>query len=119
MTSKLQLLPCDIGKRLKGLPDRLANVTGLAAFWLFGSFARSEATPISDVDLAYLPDETLIGDPLDYFETQLYFTIASTLHTDEFTFVNLRTAPFAQHIAHWLQAHEKGRTPGSGEAASP
>lgn len=93
MASKLQLLPLDIGKRLKGLRDRLTNVTGLAAFWLFGSFARNEATPISDVDLAYLPDDTLTGDLLDHFETQLYSTIAGALHTDEFTFVNLRTAP--------------------------
>jgi len=93
MPSKLQLLPLDIAERLKDLPDRVAGIAGLNALWLFGSFARGEATPISDVDLAYLPDETLTGDVLDRFETELYCAIASALHTDEFSFVNLRRAP--------------------------
>lgn len=93
MPSKLQLLPGDIAQRLRDLPDRMAGVTGLAALWLFGSFARGEATPISDVDLAYLPDETFTGDTLDRFETNLYCTIAEALHTDGFTFVNLRRSP--------------------------
>jgi uncharacterized protein YutE (UPF0331/DUF86 family) len=93
MPSKLQLLPPDIGERLKDLPDRVAGISGLNALWLFGSFARGEATPISDVDLAYLPDEKLTGDALDRFETHLYCAIASSMHTDEFTFVNLRRAP--------------------------
>jgi len=93
MPSKLQLLPPDIGERLENLPDRVAGIAGLNALWLFGSFARGEATPISDVDLAYLPDERLTGDALDRFETDLYCSIASSLHTDEFTFVNLRRAP--------------------------
>lgn len=34
---------------------------------------------MSDVDLAYLPDEMLTGDPLDCFETTLYCAIADTL----------------------------------------
>lgn len=93
MPSKLQLLPPDIGERLKDLPDRVAGISGLNALWLFGSFARGEATPISDVDLAYLPDEKLTGDALDRFETHLYCAIASSMRTDEFTFVNLRRAP--------------------------
>lgn len=93
MPSKLQLLPPDIGERLKNLPDRVAGIAGLNALWLFGSFARGEATPISDVDLAYLPDERLTGNALDRFETHLYCTISGILHTDEFTFVNLRRAP--------------------------
>lgn len=93
MPSKLQLLPGDIEERLKDLPNRLVEVSGLAALWLFGSFARREATPVSDVDLAYLPDATLMGEGLEEFETQLYLTIAKTLRTDEFTFVNLRKAP--------------------------
>ncbi len=102
MPSKLQLLPPDIGERLKRLPDCVAKVPGLAALWLFGSFARGESTPISDVDLAYLPDDTLTGDALDRFEADLYCIIASILHTDEFTFVNLRRAPdyFSWQVLH-------------------
>ncbi|MDR5703915.1 MAG: DUF86 domain-containing protein [Armatimonadota bacterium] len=93
MPSKLQLLPSDIAERLKELPGRVASLDGLVALWLFGSFARGEATPISDVDLAYLPDEALKGETLERFETELYSTISGTLHTDEFTFANLHQAP--------------------------
>jgi len=93
MPSKLKLLPKDIEERLKLLPERVASVEGLIALWLFGSFARGEATPISDVDLAYLPDERLQGDELERFETDLYILISDTLRTDEFTFANIRKAP--------------------------
>lgn len=100
LPSKLRLLPKDIEERLKGLSGKVASVRGLIALWLFGSFARGEATPVSDVDLAYLPDENLRGDALEKFETELYLLIADTLGTDEFAFVNLREAPafFAWHI---------------------
>lgn len=97
MPSKLQLLPGDIEKRLNELPERLAQIDGLVALWLFGSFARGEATPISDVDLAYLPDAALQSEESEQFETRLYCVIADTLHTDEFTFANLRRAP--AHLA--------------------
>jgi uncharacterized protein YutE (UPF0331/DUF86 family) len=103
MPSKLQLLPPDIGERLKTLPDRAPGIAGLNALWLFGSFARGEATPISDVDVAFLADKALQGEALEDFETELYSTISRILHTDEFTFVNLRRAPAA--LA-WLVAVE-------------
>lgn len=100
MPSKFQLLPGDILDRLEKLPERVASLDGLTALWLFGSFARGEATPISDVDLAYLPDIALMGGALDRFETRLYCAIADTLCSDEFAFVDLRSAPayFAQQV---------------------
>ncbi|MEM4217822.1 MAG: nucleotidyltransferase domain-containing protein [Candidatus Methanomethylicaceae archaeon] len=54
MTSKLGLPPEDVAERIEELPARLAELRGLAAVWLFGSWARGEATLVSDVDLAYL-----------------------------------------------------------------
>lgn len=93
MPSKLQLLPPDIEGKLQKLPEEVSRFEGLVALWLFGSFARGEATPISDVDLAYLPDENLTGEELERFDTELYFAISHTLTTDEFTLVNLRQAP--------------------------
>ena len=93
MPTKFQLLPKDITERLKGLSEKVASVEGLVALWLFGSFARSGVTPISDVDLAYLPDERLTGDALERFDSHLYRLIAETLHTDEFSLINLRQAP--------------------------
>jgi uncharacterized protein YutE (UPF0331/DUF86 family)/predicted nucleotidyltransferase len=93
MPSKLQLLPRDIARRLQELPGRVAACDGLVAFWLFGSFAQGQATPISDVDLAYLPAATLQDHALDRFETSLYHTIADALQTDDFTFANMRRLP--------------------------
>lgn len=93
MPSRLQLLPLDIKVRLEKLPNQVAALEGLMALWLFGSFARGEETPISDVDLAYLPDQVFIGEALERFETHLYCTISDTLHTDEFALINLRHAP--------------------------
>jgi len=100
MPSKLQLLPKDTSERLKELPLRVATVEGLLALWLFGSQAREEATPISDVDLAYLLDALLDGEALERLEDELYRTISQTLHTDEFAFVNIRRAPayFASRV---------------------
>lgn len=93
MPSKLQLLPPDIEGKLQKLPEEVSRFESLVALWLFGSFARGEATPISDVDLAYLPDENLTGEELERFDTELYLAISHTLTTDEFTLVNLRQAP--------------------------
>jgi len=93
MASKLGLLPKDIVERLKRLPERVARVEGVLALWLFGSFARGEATPISDVDLAYLSDQDLEGEALEAFEGRLYRVISSTLGTDEISLVDMRRAP--------------------------
>ncbi len=93
MTSKFQLLPVDIQDRLKELPTRAATMEGLAALWLFGSMERGEATPVSDVDLAYLPEKDLTGEQLERFDAELFALIAAALHTDEFTLINLRAAP--------------------------
>lgn len=92
MSSKLQLLPHDIKARLERVP-RATCIVGLDTLWLFGSFARGEATPISDVDFAYLPASSLTGETRDRFDTELYSTIARTLGTDEFTLVDLSRAP--------------------------
>ncbi len=93
MASKLKLLPRDIRERLKLLPRSVAALEGLAALWLFGSFARGEATQISDVDLAYLATDDLTGSARSAFEDQLYRVISSTLATDEFSLVDMSCAP--------------------------
>jgi uncharacterized protein YutE (UPF0331/DUF86 family)/predicted nucleotidyltransferase len=80
-------------ERLKELPQRVATLEGLLALWLFGSVARDTWTPISDVDLAYLSCAGLQGEALARFETQLYSTITSTLHTDDISLVHLQCAP--------------------------
>ena len=88
MTSKLQLLPEDVAERIEKLPVQLADVKGLAALWLFGSWARGEATPVSDVDLAYLP-----AADGDGFDAGLYRVVTEVLGTDEVTLADIRTLP--------------------------
>lgn len=102
MPSKLELLPQDIEKRLKKLPEKVESFKGLAAFWLFGSFVRGETTPISDIDLAFLFEGSLASDDekSHHLEEKLYQRIAAALGTDEFALVNLWQAPlyFAHRI---------------------
>ena len=93
MPSKFLPLPANTVERLKKLPQRVATLEGLIALWLFGSFARDAWTPISDVDLAYLSCEGWQGEVLDRFESRLYSTITSALHTDDISLVHLRFAP--------------------------
>lgn len=88
MTSKLRLLPDDVAARLVELPSRLRECEGLAAVWLFGSFARREATPVSDVDLAYLAS----GDP-DEVCGRLYDVVVEALGTDEVTLADVQRLP--------------------------
>jgi uncharacterized protein YutE (UPF0331/DUF86 family)/predicted nucleotidyltransferase len=105
MTSKLQLLPPDIETRLERLSGTLRPLEALSALWLFGSFARGEATPVSDVDLAYLADSGSKGEGRERFDARLYQEIAHTLETDEFSFVDLERAP--AHVA--MQVLREGR----------
>ncbi|MDR7607003.1 MAG: nucleotidyltransferase domain-containing protein, partial [Armatimonadota bacterium] len=88
MTSKLGLPPEDVAERIEDLPARLAELRGLAAVWLFGSWARGEATPVSDVDLAYLPAAD--GDGVD---AGLYRVVTKVLGTDEVTLADVRALP--------------------------
>ncbi|GIW55128.1 MAG: hypothetical protein KatS3mg082_1532 [Nitrospiraceae bacterium] len=113
MTSKLQLLPSDAQKRIRAIPERVAGLPGLAALWLFGSYARGDATPISDVDLAYVLDQAIVGGERDRVETSLYAVLADTLHSDEVTFVDLERAP--SYMA-W-QVCRNGRLLWCGDAA--
>ena len=95
MPTKHELLPDDIRKGLEILPKEVsgAEVPGLHALWLFGSFAREETTPISDVDLAYLPARALQRPALRQLRDELYAVISGALHTDEFSLLNLRQVP--------------------------
>lgn len=88
MTSKLRLIPEDVAGRIEELPAQLAELEGLAAVWLFGSWARGEATPVSDVDLGYLP--TAGSDGLG---TSLFPIVTEVLGTDEVTLADVRTLP--------------------------
>lgn len=65
-----------------------ARPFNVLALYLFGSRATGTATPLSDIDIAYLPSDG--GEDLD---KALYLELARRLGTDEITLVNLHDAP--------------------------
>ncbi|WP_447974999.1 type VII toxin-antitoxin system HepT family RNase toxin [Nitrospira sp. Kam-Ns4a] len=103
MASKFELVPGDIQDRLNELPACLDALEGLAAVWLFGSMARGEATPVSDVDVAYLPAPALTDEEVERVDARFYGCLTNALHTDELTLINLRTAPA---LVVWNVLHE-------------
>ena len=83
----------DVRGRLASLSAELRLMEGLNALWLFGSHALGKATPLSDVDIAYLLDDNVAGEKREGLETKLYTTISFALKTDKFSFVDISTAP--------------------------
>ncbi|MFQ5830368.1 MAG: HepT-like ribonuclease domain-containing protein [Candidatus Methylomirabilia bacterium] len=90
---KRKKLPATVRVKLDAISERtLILPSGLDALWLFGSYARGEETPLSDLDLAYL-QASRPGDPLSW-DVSLYRALSGFLGTDELTLVDLHeTAP--------------------------
>ncbi|MBI4287985.1 MAG: DUF86 domain-containing protein [Chloroflexi bacterium] len=65
------------------------------AVLLFGSRARQEETPLSDVDLAYLLEKGLAPSTEAEIDTKLYNGISRILGTDEITLLDLGKAPLS------------------------
>lgn len=94
MVIKLRNITAEVADRLENLREVLPRrCPGLQALWLFGSYARGEATPLSDVDLAYLPAQTLTAPEVERLDQDLYLSLSRALETDEITLVNLNEAP--------------------------
>jgi uncharacterized protein YutE (UPF0331/DUF86 family)/predicted nucleotidyltransferase len=90
-----RLEPKKIRERLKSLKDIGESHTDITALWLFGSYARAEETPLSDVDLAYLPREGLSKGTRERMDCELYLALSRLLGTDEITLIDLKEAPVA------------------------
>lgn len=82
----------DVGShdlRLAGVVETIrAAVPRLAAVYLFGSMARHEDRPDSDIDLAFLAEQRM--DPLLRFELQQTLSCQLDRHVD---LVDLRAVP--------------------------
>jgi len=85
-------LPQTTRERLHRLSDRLSALSGVDAFWLFGSYARGDETPLSDLDFAYLPASSS-SSLLSSSDVTLYRELSGFLETDEITLVDLSEAP--------------------------
>jgi predicted nucleotidyltransferase len=85
-------LPDDIERRLAGLGSVLEGSPAVRFAYLFGSAARGELRPLSDIDVAvYIDDET---DPAQA-RLELMGLIARHLGTDAVDVVLLNQAPTA------------------------
>ncbi len=65
----------------------------VVAFYLFGSAARNDLQPLSDIDFAVLFSECLTSERRDELRLSLTGLIIETLATEEFDLVILNTAP--------------------------
>jgi predicted nucleotidyltransferase len=67
----------------------------VGSFFLFGSFARGRQTPLSDLDLAFLPRGNVGPANSEKLDKKLYLKLAEALGTDDITLVNLHEAPLS------------------------
>ena len=83
-----RLLPDDLPARLTRAAARLRGEPGLLAAVLFGSVARGQATPWSDVDIGLLTDKPWADDRLTDLSVDLAATFGRPVDV-----VDLRRAP--------------------------
>lgn len=67
----------------------------IVALLLFGSVARNQITPLSDIDLAILYKKGLDKKEIECIESEIYATVSSYLETDEIDFINLNEVPLS------------------------
>lgn len=76
-----------IGNTLKPYEDKIACVL------LFGSLAKGQVGPLSDVDIAVLLKHGIDKKDMDVLENELYTVLSASLGTDELDLVILNKAP--------------------------
>lgn len=82
-----------MAERLRHLPQIFSEYPEVMIVYLFGSFARGEIKPLSDIDIAYLLDLKPREDYLDR-DLGLQSAISRALKTDEVDCYLLNKAPF-------------------------
>lgn len=92
MTAKLQGVKKglkEIKQKVKDIADRNKQINSV---WLFGSFAREKQTPISDIDIAFLPQKNLTPEDTEVVDRKFYLGLAVALGTDDITLINMNEA---------------------------
>ncbi len=86
-------LPKDIEKRFEKAITLMNNEKNIIFAYLFGSLARGERKPLSDIDLAvYLKSTRKVAQ----YKLNLITKLIECLGTEEFDLVILNTAPISQ-----------------------
>jgi predicted nucleotidyltransferase len=86
-------LPADIRGRLPELAEHFRKVPEVVAIYLFGSFARGEEGPLSDIDIALLLRPGMAREQMSDLSLEALAQANRLLGTDEVGFVLLNEAP--------------------------
>lgn len=91
---KLKRIRHDVKRLFPKISEVFRKHPEVAVAYLFGSYARGEEGPLSDVDIAYLFDPKAFKshDYLD-LDLQIDVELSETLHTDEVDCKLLNRAP--------------------------
>ncbi len=90
---KEEKLPDHILDKIPGLVERLKKEKDLEAFYIYGSGAKNELKPLSDLDFAILLDISSIHKKLFRRELDYRVYITDYLHSEEFDLILLNRAP--------------------------
>ena len=81
MVAKLNRVNIDVEEKLPFI-EKIANTfDNLSALWLFGSYAKGNQTPLSDIDIAYLPVDGLEPSYAEELDKKLYNSRPITLQS--------------------------------------
>ena len=86
-------LPSNIQERISLLISKLTQVRYIDAVYLFGSAAKKNLKPLSDIDIAVLINDGLNKEEIESLKLALTGLIESELSTEEFDLVILNDAP--------------------------
>lgn len=91
---RLKNIESNIKERLPKLIEEFKQDENIAVFYLFGSYAKDEIKPLSDVDIAVLFKKNVSAKKYWDFKLNLVSKAMPVLGTDEVDFVVLNEAPY-------------------------
>jgi uncharacterized protein len=86
-------LPSNIQERIPLMVSKLIETRCIEAVYLFGSAAKKNLKPLSDIDIAVLINDGLKKEEIESLKLALIELIAGALSTEEFDLVILNDAP--------------------------
>ena len=93
MVAKLNGINIDVKEKLSFIEEIAGDFDNLIALWLFGSYAKGNQTPLSDIDIAYLSIDGLEPSCAEELDKKLYNNLSRLFETDDISLVNLKDAP--------------------------
>jgi predicted nucleotidyltransferase len=91
---RFKKIDCNIKERLPKLAKELRRDKFIAALYLFGSYAKDQIKPLSDIDIAVLLKKNVPSGKYWDLKINLLSKVMPILGTDEVDFVVLNEAPY-------------------------